>query len=130
VDDLRARAQELVNLIGDNIEDGYPGNTVEDVEAALSSMESVARREEREACAGAITVLRDRLFSALAFVAHVVEELDEDIEHEDAVDIVCRSHEAIRATDSLDPIKRGYKGWERDAQLRLAAIRAMKGDGE
>lgn len=70
----------------------------------------------------AIVVLRDRLYSAMAFVGHVVEELEEGIPHEDAAEFVVRSVEAIRATDALDPTDRSAPGWESAAESRRTAL--------
>ncbi len=70
----------------------------------------------------AIVVLRDRLYSAMAYVGHVVEELEEGIPHEDAAEFVVRSVEAIRATDALDPTDRSAPGWESAAESRRAAL--------
>jgi hypothetical protein len=96
----------------------------EDLQAANSSperyLESLERAfsEDREA----LTVLRDRLFSALAFVACVVGELEDGITHEDATEFVCRTYEAIRLTDTLDNTDRSKAGWELDAETRRATL--------
>lgn len=73
----------------------------------------------------AIVVLRDRLFSALAYVADIVGELEDGIPHEDSVEFVCRSGEVVRATDALDMTDRSKPGWELDAESRRAALAAQ-----
>jgi hypothetical protein len=102
------------NALADMIDKRVPSDWMDNVTRVDS--ERIATLEK------SVTVLRDRLFSALAFVAHVVEELEEGIPHEDAVDFVCRSHEVIRATDALDPTDRGKPGWEAEAESRRTAL--------
>ncbi len=127
------RIAEQLRAAGNGFDADHLLQTINDIEESarkfyradgtIELMESPeAVTEARKRAAAAITVLRDRLFTALTYIGDGIgaNEVHAPVEFTD--DLICRSVEVVRATDEFDHTKRNYPGWEIHAEERRAAL--------